>query len=111
GEVAGLQLRRREVDADTQGVTGELPGARLPAGGKQHPARDPLRDARWVDARHEFARREQPAHRMTPADQRLGADQPDVAKMDLRLEKQLELAALGGMRKLGLQREARFQLL
>src|ERR1700752_1566428 len=31
--------------------------------------------------------------------------------MDLRLEKQLELAAIGGMRKLGLQREARFQLL
>src|SRR5215510_6142017 len=31
--------------------------------------------------------------------------------MDLRLEKQLELAALGGMRKLGLQRKPRFQLL
>ena len=48
---------------------------------------------------------------MTPADQRFGADQPDIAEMDLRLVEQLEFAALGGLRELGLQREARLHLL
>src|SRR5262245_41420363 len=48
---------------------------------------------------------------MAPADQRLGANQLFVAEMDLRLEEQFELAALGGVHEFGLQREARFQLL
>src|SRR5262245_26826801 len=48
---------------------------------------------------------------MTPADQRLGANKLFVAKMDLRLEEQLEFAAVGGMHEFGLQRQAGFQLL
>ncbi len=111
GEIAGLQLRRRQVDADPQGMAGELPGARLPACGSQHPVGDPLGNARGVDDGHELARRDQAAHRMTPADQRFGADQPAIAEMDLRLEEQLEFAALGGVREFGLQRQARLEFL
>src|SRR5437868_15442064 len=48
---------------------------------------------------------------MTPADQRFRADQPDIAEMNLRLVEQFELAALGGLRQLGLQREARLHFL
>ena len=47
---------------------------------------------------------------MTPADQRLGADQAVVGQMQLRLIEQLEFVALGSQRQFRFQRQARLEL-
>ena len=64
-----------------------------------------------VDDRHELHRRNQTAHRMTPADQRFRAAEAAVGEVNLRLVEQLEFTPLDSQRKFGFQRNPCFELL
>src|SRR5262245_6280257 len=96
-EIAGLNERRRDVDAEADGVPVALPLSALPTSRFHDPERRARRDRGDVDERHEVGRRQQAAGRMAPTNQRLDAQELAVAEANLRLIEQLELVALDRM--------------
>ena len=75
GEAGLVQLARRDVDRDVLEVESlAAPGDELAERRVQSPAADLLDQAARLREGDEIAGRNQPARRMAPADQRLGAD-------------------------------------
>src|SRR5262249_34692125 len=104
-EVAGLNERRRDVDAQADRVAVALPLSALAAGRFHDPERRTRRDRGDIDERHEVGWRLQTARGVAPANQCLDAQELAVAEANLRLIEQLELVALDGVAELGFQRQ------
>src|SRR5882724_9646928 len=105
-EQAGrLELARAEVHADLELRVAELflPLLHLPAGLPDHPGADLHDQPRLLRQRDEFQRLHQPALRMLPAQERLGAGDPPAVERDHRLVLGMELAALQRPAERGLQ--------
>ena len=87
GPGAGNRLTPMRLSDEPHGA----PGRGLRAGGRDDPAADLRRDGAFGQRVDEGGRRDQPALRMSPAQQRLGAHHGIVGEPDLRLVVQLEL--------------------
>ena len=90
-ERAAVELHRRDVDRDPDMLG---PARRLRAGLADHPRADRDDQAGVLGDGDELDRRDQPARRMVPADQRLERADAVVLEVEQRLVIQLELAAL-----------------
>jgi len=99
GEVVLLQMVGGDVDADRQRHALCLPGLHLRQRAAYHPfaERDIQRAAFGVG--QEVGRGQQALFRVLPAHQRLGADHPAVAHIDLGLVEQAQLALLQRLRQ------------
>ena len=111
-DVAVHELRRRQIDRDLQRLR---PGRRLAAGLAQDPLAHLDDQAAFLRERNEFARRDEAAHRMHPARQRLEADDLALATvwraMRLRLIMQRQFAVLDRDRQILVQHAAVADLL
>jgi hypothetical protein len=94
-KILRTQFRSRNIDSNAQpGQPGVLPGTGLPARFAQDPAPDRQNRAARLGDRNEFARLQQSALRVTPADQRFHAGDRAALQVDLRLIMQRELLSL-----------------
>ncbi len=94
-QVLVLELLGRQVDRDAQQAPRQaLPGARLAAGGAQHPFADRHDQAGLLGQRDEFGRRHQSALGMAPAHQGLDPDDLGRAHVALGLVDQVQLVVL-----------------
>jgi hypothetical protein len=85
-----MRLGGKQVDADAfEHEPLAVPGRGLLAGGSNDPATDLGRDGRFGERVDEGGRRDQPALRVPPAQERLGADHGVVGEPDLRLKIEL----------------------
>src|SRR6266446_4666706 len=93
GQLSIEQVARRQVDRDPDVNTGLRPGMDLAERLVEHPRRQRLDQVRLFRRWDEVVRRQQPVHRVTPADQRLDLRRLAVDRRHDRLvvEHQLEL--------------------
>ena len=82
-----------------------IPRGHLTAGGAQDPGADVADDPNLLGQRHEDRRRHHAKLRVSPTDQRLGANQRPVGQRDLRLVLHDEFAAARSTAQQALQRQ------
>ena len=99
-ELAAVELHRRDVDRDADMLG---PARRLRAGFAEHPGADRHDQPGILGDRDELGRRNQPARRVVPADQRLERADAIVLEVEQRLVEQFELAALEREAEVGLE--------
>jgi hypothetical protein len=97
-EIAVAELQRADVDGQRQVRGGWifLPERKLPAGRGQYPLPDRQDQPAFFGNANELVRSDQAADRMSPADQRFGAEDTAGA-VDLGLEVEFELTCLQGI--------------
>ena len=78
---------------------------RSPRGGVDHPRRELADEAGLLGERNEFARQDEPALRMLPAQQRFGGNHLAGSQFDLRLQVQAQLAVARGLTQFTQQRQ------
>ena len=96
GEIRRLELAGSDIDAHRQVDAQPAPAAHLGQGRGGHPFADFDGEIAVVDDRQELVRRHQAPLRRLPADQRLGADHPAAAHVDLGLVVEDEFAGRQG---------------
>ena len=104
-EIDLAELARAHVDGEPQASEERIfrPSRELGAGGLQDPVADAEDQAGLLGERNELHGRDQPARRVLPAHQRLGADRLAGA-VHLHLVVQPQLAARGGMPQVAFER-------
>jgi hypothetical protein len=101
-----LELARRQVDADRQvDLQPVADRAHLTAGLLQHVPADRQDQAGLLGQRDERHGRDQAVHRMPPADQRLGADDPLAVQRVERLVVHFQLVPVEALAQVGLDLE------
>ena len=100
------EVSHRKVHGDGQGMPLGTPACAGRQGLVEHMEGQWSQQAGVLGDRDELVGPDLAAHRMPPADQRLGPDDPPVLQIDLRLEHDAELAFLDGVPQLAHERQA-----